>query len=82
MNTLTDEAIESYCRDHSTADDDLLSRLAEETRRDFEWHRMMIGSLEGSLLQFLARSVGARRMVEIGTFTGCSAIWLARAWSC
>src|SRR5262249_5625641 len=50
---------------------------------------IQIGPMEGRILQLLLRLVGARRVVEIGTLAGYSAIWIARAlpddghlWTC
>lgn len=79
MVPITAPEIEAYCAQHSTPGSELLERLAAETQRDFEYPQMMVGGLEGAFLAFMARAVGARRIVEIGTFTGCSAIWLAGA---
>jgi caffeoyl-CoA O-methyltransferase len=56
--------------------DDLLQRLeAEATREDIP----IVGPVVGELLYILARSSGARRVLELGTATGYSAIYLARA---
>ncbi|MFN7954841.1 MAG: O-methyltransferase [bacterium] len=79
MTPITAPEIEAYCARHSTPGNDLLRRLAEETQRDFSAPQMMVGDLEGAFLAFQARAIGARRILEIGTFTGCSALWLASA---
>ena len=56
MTTITDPAIDDYCARASLPDDELLERLAAETERDFKWHRMMVGNLEGAFLRaFTAR---------------------------
>jgi caffeoyl-CoA O-methyltransferase len=54
----------------------LIARTAEATGGAA---RMQIGSDQGTLLQLLVRLVGARRAVEVGTFTGYSALCIARA---
>jgi caffeoyl-CoA O-methyltransferase len=58
--------------------DPLLQRLVEETEALGSSARMQIAPDEGILLQLLSRAIGARLAVEIGTFTGYSAISIAR----
>jgi caffeoyl-CoA O-methyltransferase len=58
--------------------DPLLQRLVEETERLGSHARMQVAPDEGLLLQLLARSIGARSAIEIGSFTGYSAISIAR----
>ncbi len=79
MTPITSPEIEAYCTRHSSPGNAVLERLAEETHRDFQAPQMMVGDLEGAFLSFMARAIGARRILEIGTFTGCSAIWFAGA---
>jgi predicted O-methyltransferase YrrM len=55
-----------------------LRRLREETR-SFAGGGMQIGPEQGQLMALLARLVGAKRCLEIGTFTGYSALWVALA---
>ena len=74
---IVSESIEAYAREHSSAETDVLRELAAETRATMEWSGMMVGPLEGGLLRTLVRVSGARRVLEIGTFTGYSALWLA-----
>ena len=71
--------IEAYARAHSTPESELLEALAAETRATMEFAGMMVGPLEGGLLSTLVRGIGARRALEIGTFTGYSALWIASA---
>lgn len=66
-----------YIRAVFAPEDDVLRRTAASTPQDVAM--MKIGAEEGRLLQFLARMSGARKIVEIGTLTGYSAIWMARA---
>jgi caffeoyl-CoA O-methyltransferase len=58
--------------------DDLLHELAAETAALGPESRMQIAVEQGAFLTMLARLMGARRAVEVGTFTGYSAICLAR----
>ncbi|MBI2569335.1 MAG: class I SAM-dependent methyltransferase [Candidatus Schekmanbacteria bacterium] len=59
------------------AEPPLLAALAEETRRATSRPGMMIGPVEGALLRLLVQLAPARRVLEIGTFTGYSALWMA-----
>jgi predicted O-methyltransferase YrrM len=69
--------LERYIVEHSTPEDDILSALHRETRARTVHPRMVSGWTQGSLLRLLCRLLSARRVLEIGTFTGYSAIALA-----
>src|SRR3954452_14029433 len=72
-------AINDYVLAHSEAADDVLRDLAEETHRELGGSAgMQITHDEGELLTMLVRLTGARRAVEVGTFTGYSSICIAR----
>ena len=74
-----EESVSDYLLAHSTAQDDVLTRLAEETRTTFpDAAGMQITADEGALLTMLAQLTGARNAVEVGTFTGYSSICIAR----
>ena len=77
--TVVPEEIEEYAVAHSTPEHPVLAALAAETRETEESHRMMVGSLEGRFLETLVWLSGARRILEIGTFTGYSALSMASA---
>ena len=78
--TPIDDALHSYLLAHRTPDDPLLLELQEETRRiTGRWSIMQIAPEEGTLLGLLVAATGARRVVEVGTFTGYSALCMARA---
>lgn len=79
MSFIVPEEIERYAEEHTTAPDDLLRRLAEETRATLESPQMLTGTLEGRLLEFLVFATGARRVLELGTYSGYSAISMAAA---
>jgi caffeoyl-CoA O-methyltransferase len=70
---------EEYAERYTTPLSDLHDRLAAETREKTPRPEMMVGSLEGALLRILARLVQARRILEIGMFTGYSALAWAEA---
>jgi len=72
-------ALHTYLVDHGTPPDAVLAALAQETRAKVAGLAMMqIPPEEGALLTLLARLVGAERAIELGTFTGYSAICIAR----
>ena len=75
---VVDVAIATYAADHSTAPDDVQRALIAETEALGGVSRMQIGGDQGVLLEMLARATGARRAIEIGTFTGYSALSIAR----
>src|SRR5262244_2010662 len=67
-----------YLVAHSTPPDDVLRDLAEETAALGPVSVMQVAVEQGALLTLLARLMGARRAVEVGTFTGYSSICIAR----
>ena len=74
-----DENIEEYAFDHTSYEGDLLRQLEEETYEKLEIPQMTTGRIEARLLKLLARLVGAKRILEIGTFAGYSALSMAEA---
>ena len=79
MSFLVDERIEAYAEAHSTTPDPLLAELAAETRSTMSAPQMLTGPVEGRFLELLVHASGARRILEIGTFTGYSALSMAAA---
>lgn len=79
MTDITDPAIEHYAVEHTSPEPPLLTELAQATRAFSELHEMMVGRLEGRFLKMLVAAVGARSVLEIGTFTGYSALSMAEA---
>jgi predicted O-methyltransferase YrrM len=77
MIPLVSEAIEAYAGAHSSPEPELLRELAAETRASTKSPQMMVGHAEGLFLALLVRLMGARRVLEIGTFTGYSALAMA-----
>jgi caffeoyl-CoA O-methyltransferase len=76
---LVDKAIEQYAAAHSSKLPSLLEELGAITREKTTAPQMMIGPIEGNLLRLLVAISGARRILEVGTFTGFSAICMASA---
>jgi caffeoyl-CoA O-methyltransferase len=71
--------IETYIAEHTDDVSPLLQDLLKETETITGRSRWSIGKVEGRLMQFLLRASGARSAVEIGTFTGFSALMIAEA---
>ncbi|MDQ3405815.1 MAG: SAM-dependent methyltransferase, partial [Actinomycetota bacterium] len=71
--------LNDYLVAHSSPADDLLRELAAETAATFPDSALMqISHDEGEFLTMLVRLLGARRVVEVGVFTGYSSICIAR----
>lgn len=77
MISFIPENIEAYAEAHSTPEPALFKELAAATRAQTSQPQMMVGHLQGLLLKSLVRMTGAKRVLEIGTFTGYSALAMA-----
>jgi predicted O-methyltransferase YrrM len=77
MIPLVSDAIEAYASTHSSPEPPLFAELAAETRASVKDPQMMVGHAEGSFLRLLVRMMNARHVLEIGTFTGYSALAIA-----
>jgi caffeoyl-CoA O-methyltransferase len=75
----TAERVERYARQHSTPEPAMLTAVADETRAVSSQPFMMVGFLQGELLATLVHALRPRTVLEIGTFTGYSALAMARA---
>jgi len=73
-----DKLPEKYLRDHSTPEDPVLEELYRETHIRFVNPNMSTGHSQGKLLEFISRMIKPEFILEIGTFTGYSAICLAK----
>ncbi|MGB3622435.1 methyltransferase domain-containing protein [Ketobacter sp. MCCC 1A13808] len=71
-------SISDYVFDNSVRDDPLLRALREETAQD-DMARMQISAEQGQLMALLVKLTGAKRIIEVGTFTGYSSLCMARA---
>jgi caffeoyl-CoA O-methyltransferase len=67
-----------YVVEHGARQDDVLRRLAAETEELGDIAIMQIAPEQGAFMTLLLRAMRARRALELGTFTGCSAICIAR----
>ena len=79
MDQFIDTAVEQFAHDHTEPETDLYARLREETYRVMDRPQMQVGLLEGRFLKMLVRLTGARNILEIGMFTGYSALMMAEA---
>jgi caffeoyl-CoA O-methyltransferase len=77
MLALVPEEIERYAETHTEPVDPLLEELREETYAKTSDPQMQVGRVEGTLLKLLVRLSGARTVLEIGMFTGYSALMMA-----
>jgi caffeoyl-CoA O-methyltransferase len=79
MPGIVPEDIERYALEHSTPVEPEMDALAEETRTTLPAPGMLSGAVEGRLLEMLVFATGARRVLEFGTYSGYSALSMARA---
>ena len=77
MDSFIDEAVERFAHDHTKGESDLFKRLRDETYASMSLPQMQVGRIEGTFLKLLVRILGARRVLEIGMFTGYSALMMA-----
>ena len=73
---ISDEFL-NYAEEHSSPEDPVLARLNRETNLTQVYPRMLAGHMQGILLRFISQMIKPQRILEIGTFTGYSAINLA-----
>jgi predicted O-methyltransferase YrrM len=78
MTHLTPEAVDSFLADLLAHDDDALA-AARRNSDEAGLPSIAVSATQGKFLGVLARAIGARRILEIGTLGGYSTIWLARA---
>ncbi|APR82200.1 O-methyltransferase [Minicystis rosea] len=79
MTPIVPKEIEQYVHDHTTPRPALFDELRERTYALMASPQMQVGRVEGTLLKTLCALAGARRVLEIGTFTGYSALCMAEA---
>ena len=72
-----DKGLSDYSDRHTKPENDLLSRINRETHLKVMRPRMLSGHLQGRLLSMLSSMLRPRRILEIGTYTGYSALCLA-----
>ncbi len=77
--SLQDIKIEEYIVEHSSSLDNILQQLERETHLKVLRPRMLSGKIQGKFLEFIVKLSGAKHILEIGTYTGYSAICMANA---
>lgn len=77
MLTLVAEEIEEYAIAKSEDTEELLKELVAETHRRTTLPQMLTGPIEGRFLKLMVQSISAKRVLEIGMFTGYSALSMA-----
>jgi predicted O-methyltransferase YrrM len=73
-----DKKLDKYILDHTSTEDPILEDLYRQTHIRFVNPNMASGHLQGKLLEFISLMINPETILEIGTFTGYSAICLAR----
>ena len=73
------EKIYQYIKEHATAPGEALAWVEKQTHIRTNHARMLSGAVQGQIMRMLVQSTGASRILELGTFTGYSAICLASA---
>ena len=73
------EKIYKYIEDHASVPSEALEWVVKQTHIRTNHARMLSGAAQGQLMRMIAQMCGAKRILELGTFTGYSAICLASA---
>lgn len=69
--------VENYCQEHSSAEPEILAQINRDTHAHMLKPRMLSGHYQGRLLSLLSKMLQPKSILEIGTFTGYSALCLA-----
>ena len=77
MAFIVPDEIERYAEEHTTPPTPLLAELAAETKARLRAPQMLTGPTEGRFLELLVHARGARRVLELGTYSGYSALSMA-----
>jgi predicted O-methyltransferase YrrM len=78
---LISQELDRYCCAHSEDEIDLLKRINRETHVEVLQPRMLSGHFQGRVLSMLSKMIQPKRILEIGTYTGYSALCLAEGLS-
>lgn len=79
MKLFVPEDIEQYAHANTRPRPALFDELRAHTQANVPYPQMQVGRVEGTLLKTLAALIGARRILEVGTYTGYSALCMAEA---
>ena len=72
-----ESSLDKYLREHTTVPSDALSWIEKQTNIHTNYPRMLSGPVQGELLKILVAATGAKRILEIGSFTGYSSTAMA-----
>ena len=75
---LVNPNVQEYAEAYSSAEDALLKEIADYTNQQHDDPQMLSGHLQGKVLEMVSCMIKPRRVLEIGTFTGYSALCLAK----
>lgn len=78
---LVSSEIEKYIEQYSSSEEEVLRELTRETYLKIQMPQMVSGNLQGQFLQLFSAMLQPKRILEVGTFTGYSAICLAKGLS-
>ena len=70
--------MQQYAEDYSSPEDELLKEINDYTLNNHSEYKMLSGHMQGKLLEMISRMIQPRRILEIGTFTGYSALCLTK----
>ncbi len=76
-----DPQLSLYAEEHSTEENNVLAELNRETQAKILMPRMLSGHLQGRILSMISHMISPQRILEIGTYTGYSALCLAEGLS-
>lgn len=76
-----DPLLEQYAEEHSAPEPGYLIELAEETKANVDLPQMLSGHLQGRFLSMISKLMAPQLILEIGTYTGYSALCLAEGLS-
>lgn len=76
---ITDPKIDKYSEDHTTPESEDIQNLISSSDQELQYIDMLSGRVVGQLLKMIVKISGAKRVLEIGTFTGYSAVMMAEA---
>ena len=71
------ESIDTYCRQHTSPESALLKKINRDTHAEVLMPRMVSGHLQGRFLSLISKMIRPQCILEIGTYTGYSAVCLA-----
>jgi predicted O-methyltransferase YrrM len=77
VSFIVPEEIDDYAAAHTTPPPEHLKELAEETRATLRSPQMLTGTIEGRFLELLVHGLQARRVLELGTYSGYSSLSMA-----